>query len=90
MEYRTVVNAIFILEGVLVILSWSDSHIYSRWCGDVGNIIQMATSVVPSLVWMCCLEQVRIGGEMCSKGNALGVSQHVNTWLGKEMASVSQ
>jgi hypothetical protein len=76
-QYPTVVNGIFILEGVLVILSWSDGHIESRVCGDVGYIIQMAISVVPSLAWMCCLENVRIVREICSKLNVLGMSQDV-------------
>lgn len=55
-----------IWEGVLVILSWSDGHIQCRWCGDASNIIQMATSVVPSLAWTCCSEKQMVGQEICS------------------------
>ena len=68
MEYGTALNTICILEGALEILSLSDGHTDSRWCGDVGNIIQMATSVVPSLARMYCLER-----QTCTKKNALGV-----------------
>lgn len=65
-------NKILIYEGALVILCWSDGHIQSRWCGDVGNIIQMATSDVPSLAWMCCLEQGRMEQEIYSKERNTG------------------
>jgi hypothetical protein len=80
MEYCSVVNVIFIMEGALVILSWSDAHIQSRWCGDVGNIIQMAASVVSSLAWVCCLEQGRREQETCSKEICTGSVPRRDTW----------